>query len=414
MLTNIVVGAGQAGGCAAIAMRRAGFAGRIVLLGDEGALPYERPPLSKEFLSSTNDLGLTHFYEPAAFAAAEIEVVLGVSAEAIDLAAGRLSLSMGGTIPYDSLVLATGSRPRRLQVPGAERARVLRTFRDAVALRSALLPGARVVCIGAGVIGLEIASSARARGCHVTIVDIAATVMSRTLDPGHASAIADLHRRNGVELALENSVAEIGPENVILTNGTRLPADVVVAGIGVERNTALARDAGIVSRRGIITNASGLTTAERIYAAGEVAEFLSLRLGTHTVLETWRHAQDHGALVGRVAAGNAETYEEVLWFWSDQHGVNLQFAGDTTGLAASRVVHRGEYGSSSFASFHIDAHGTVIGAVGHNAGKDIAAALRLIRQRIVISPELLADVGVSIQRIVAEASKARPVINALQ
>lgn len=405
MPTNVVVGAGQAGAHAAIAMRRAGFTGRIVLIGDESALPYERPPLSKAFIASEEEVPLVHFFEPATFAAEGIEVITGVRAEAVDVRASRVMLGFGGEIPFDQLILATGSRPRRLSVPGAELAHTLRTYGDAMSLRARMEPGRRVACIGAGVIGLELASSARARGCEVTVVEVAASVLSRSLDPRLAMLVVNLHERHGVEFAFSSSVEAIEPDGVILGDGRKLAADLVIAGVGVERNLELARQAGIKTNRGILVDASGRTSTPNVLAAGEVAEFQSRQYESFRLLESWRHAQDHGALVGRVAAGLAEEYSEVPWFWSDQYGVNLQFAGDTTGAGSAHVADRGDRGSDSFATFFIDAGGAVVGAVGYNAQKEVAAALRMIRGRLKIPGETLSDQSIPIQRVFAQATK---------
>lgn len=387
-----------------MSMRRAGFAGRVVLIGEESALPYERPPLSKSFITSEEEVPLVHFFEPATFATASIEVVTGVRAEAIDVKAGRLQLDFGGTIPFDKLVLATGSRARLLSLPGAESVHMLRTYADAVQLRDAMSRGKHVVCIGAGVIGLELASSARARGCTVTVVDVAASVLSRSLDPRLAALIRDLHELNGVEFVFSATLEAITSQGVELGDGSLLPADIVVAGIGVERNIGLAQQAGIETHRGIRTDASGVTSVPNVLAAGEVAEFYSHRSSGYVLLESWRHAQDHGSLVGRVAAGIDELYHEVAWSWSDQHGVNLQFAGDTSGHGA-QTVDRGERGSESFSTFFLNANDQVIGALGYNAGKDVTAALRLIRNGTVIPRDLLADSETSMQRLVSQASR---------
>lgn len=405
MAINVVVGAGQAGAHAAIAMRRAGFGGRIVLVGDEGALPYERPPLSKGFIASQEEVPLVHFFEPATFAAEAVEVITGVRAEEIDLGAGRLRLGLGGSIPFDRLVLATGSRPRQLTLPGGERALTLRSYADAMRLRARLMPGEKVVCIGAGVIGLEIASSATARGCSVTVVDVEASAMSRFLEPGLASLVRQLHERRGVEFAFSSSVAAIGPTAVALTDGRMLPADLVVAGVGIVRNIELAAQSGLMTHRGILVDPSGRTSHAQVMAAGEVAEFRSNRLDTHLVLESWRHAQDHGAMVGRVAAGAQEEYEPVPWFWSDQHGVNLQFAGDTSGAGQVQAVDRGDRRSDSFATFFTDADHRVVGAAGFNAPKEVSGALRMIRAGLRIRGDQLSDRSISLQRLVADATK---------
>ena len=196
MQTNLVVGAGRAGTYAAMAMRRAGFAERIVLIGAERAMPYDRPPLSKEFLALQEQQLPTPFFEPAVYEAAAIELMLGVTVDGLDPGAGRVHLSDGSTLSYEALILATGSRPRRLGIPGEQRSVTLRTLADAAELRQAMSPGKRVVCIGAGVIGLEVASSARARGCEVTVIDSAGSVMSRSLDRQLAERVQDLHRRH--------------------------------------------------------------------------------------------------------------------------------------------------------------------------------------------------------------------------
>lgn len=405
MAINVIVGAGQAGAHAAIAMRRAGFSGRIILVGDESALPYERPPLSKGFIASEDEIPLVHFFEPAAFAAESIEVITGVRAEEIDLKSGRLKLAFGGEIPFDQLVLATGSRPRQLSVPGGERALTLRSYADAVQLRARMRPGKNVVCIGAGVIGLEIASSATARGCSVTVIDVEANPMSRSLAPGLASLVRELHERRGVQFEFSASVAEVGPKTVTLTDGRVFFADLVVAGVGIARNIELAERSGLATRRGVLVNASGRTDHARIWAAGEVAEFHSGSLHAHFVLESWRHAQDHGGMVGRVVAGSQEEYEPVPWFWSDQQGVNLQFAGDTTGAGQVQAVERGDRRSDSFATFFTNADYRVVGAVGFNAPKEVSAALRMIRSGLRIPSDQLSNPSISLQRLVAQATK---------
>lgn len=406
MATHIVVGAGQAGAHAAIAMRRAGFGGRIVVVGEESALPYERPPLSKGFIASEEQVPLVHFFEPAVFAAESIEVITGVRVEEIDLGARKVALSFGGGIQFDKLVLATGSRPRRLSVAGGERAHTLRTYGDAVRLREAMRAGMRVVCIGAGVIGLEVASSATARGCAVTVVDVAESALSRSLDPRLAARIEHLHRRQGVEFSFSSSVAAIDASGVALHDGRTLPADLVIAGVGVERNIELAVRAGLATHRGILVDPSGRTQDPEIFAAGEVAEFHSVRLGAPTVLESWRHAQDHGALVGRVAAGAVEEYREVPWFWSDQHGVNLQFAGDTSGRGSVKKVDRGSQDSDSFATFFVSSDEQIVGALCYNAPKEAAAALRMIRGGHKVPHAALSDHSIPIQRLVAQVSRA--------
>lgn len=402
MRTHVVIGAGQAGAHAAVAMRRAGFGGRIVLIGEEASLPYDRPPLSKSFLVAEDEPRLTHFFEPAVFSSLRIEAMVGVKVEAIDLAARRIALAYGGSLDFDALLLATGSRARCLNVPGGERSLTIRTFDDASQLRQRLVAGQSVVCIGAGVIGLEVAAAAQARGCAVSVLDVERTVMSRSLAPELGAVIQRLHQDHGVTFEGAVAVASIEEGRVLLGDGRRLPADTVVCGIGVERNIDLARASGIATRAGILVDAYGRTSADGIYAAGEVAEF-PLTGGTG-VWETWKHAQDHGALVGRVMAGVAKPYSEVPWFWSDQYGVNIQVVGDATGGRAAKVIDRGMRDGPSFCSFCLDTQSRVVGAFGWNAPKEVAAATRMIRRGMAVVPDHLADRSVSLQTVLATSS----------
>lgn len=403
MTTNVVVGAGQAGVHAATAMRRSGVAGRIVLVGEEQSLPYERPPLSKAYLSSPDDIKLDHFYEPGEFSRLDIDVITGVRVESINAAAKTISLTLGGELSYDALILATGSRPRRLQFPGAERALHLRTFDDAELLRSRLAPGVSVLCIGAGVIGLEVAASARQRGCVVTVVDVAETVMGRSLDRAMASRVRELHESRGVRFVLGASVTELNDTHAVLSSGETIAADVVLFGIGVERRTDIARAAGIAVDRGILVDERGRTSEPDIYAAGEVAEFFLGQTGKHQTMESWRHAQDHGAFVGRVVGGTDEDYALSSWFWSDQYDVNLQFVGVTAGNEIATSVRR-PASENADCTFYLDGNDLVIGAIGWNTPKDIMAATRIIAQARPIEAARLADPDVQLRSFVGRSA----------
>ncbi len=392
--THVILGAGQAGAHAAMAMREAGFAGRIVLVGEEPARPYERPPLSKEML--TGDAPPQFFHPEARYGERDITLMLGARAEAIDADAGVVRLADGTSLGYDALLLATGGRARRLDVPGGEAILYLRTLDDARALRARLLGGGRVVCVGAGVIGLEIASSARALGCDVTVIEAGPGVMGRSLTPDFAAHIAALHRANGVELRLGTGIAAIEGGEVVCADGTRIPADLVVAGVGMRRNTELAEAAGVAVENGILVDELGRTSLPGIFAAGDVAAFLHPRLG-RLRQESWRHAQNHGIAVGRAMAGGDAPYDDVPWFWTDQHGTNLQQAG----LAdpALRAVMRGERGGASFAAFHLDGENRVVSATGINAPREIRAAMALIQSGRQVDPVALADPAANLQRI---------------
>lgn len=397
--THVIVGAGQAGSHAAIAMREAGFAGRIVLLGDEPDRPYERPPLSKEMLTAEPEPAPQWFHPEARYAERAIELQLSTRVTAIDRAAGRLHLASGTTLAYDRLLLATGGRARGLALPGGGSVHLLRTLADARRLRRLLVPGARVVCIGAGVIGLEIASAARARGCAVTVLEAGPRPMGRSLTPPFADWLAGLHRAAGVDLHCGVAVEAVEPGRVCCAGGLALPADVVVAGIGMRRNTELAEAAGLEVEGGIVVDAFGCSADPAISAAGDVAAFWHTGYGRRLLLESWRHAQNHGIATGRAMAGQGTPYDEIPWFWSDQHGANLQQAG-LPGEAVRHVL-RGSMQERSFAAFHLDAEGRVCAATGVNAMREVRAAQAMIRAGRPVDPALLADRATNLQRLVA-------------
>jgi NADPH-dependent 2,4-dienoyl-CoA reductase/sulfur reductase-like enzyme len=392
---TVIIGAGQAGGHAAIALRDAGYSGRIVLLGEETERPYERPPLSKQMLMPGEPPPVAYFHPETHYSSRDITLMLGVRATGIDVANARVQLADGPPLAYEHLLLATGGRARRLAVPGAERVLYLRTLEDARRLRPHLSPGARVVCVGAGVIGLEIAASAVGHGCEVTVIEAGPAVMGRFLPPELAAWMAALHRRHGVDLRLGVGVAEITPTHLRLTDGVDLLADLVIAGIGMERNTELAEAAGITLDGGIAVDEFGRTNLPGIYAAGDVAAFWVPRLQRRLRLETWRHAQDHGAAVGRSIAGKGTPYDEIPWFWSDQHGVNLQMAGTADGMVQS--VLRGTMEAPAFSLWLLDAQTHVLGVVAINAPRDVRAGMMLMRAARPVDPARIADTNISPQ-----------------
>ncbi len=400
--TALILGAGQTGAYAAMALRDAGFAGRVVMIGEEAHAPYDRPPLSKAMLTEEPPPAPVAFHDPAKVAERRIELRLGTRAEGIDRAAARVRLHGGQAVGYDRLLIATGGRARRLGLPGGERVLTVRTLEDAAAIRAQLRPGARVVCIGAGVIGLEIASSARARGAEVTVVEAGPGCMGRSLTPEFAAWIEALHRRAGVAFEFGAAIAEITPDAVV-TATARHAADVVIAGIGIVRNTEIAAEAGLAVENGVLVNEYAATADPAVFAAGDVAAFFHPLYGRVLRLEAWRHAQNHGIAAGRAMAGDAKPYDDLPWFWTDQHGVNLQLAGLVD--AAVTTVHRGDPACASFAAFHLDAAGRVVAATGINAPREVRAAQALIPLARPVDAAALANPATNLQRLVADLRK---------
>jgi NADPH-dependent 2,4-dienoyl-CoA reductase/sulfur reductase-like enzyme len=401
--THVIVGAGQAGGWAAVAMREAGFTGRILLLGDEPYPPYERPPLSKTVLTAAAEPPVSWFHTEARIAELEIEPLLGTAVTALDVAGRRIGLADGREIGWDKLLLATGGRARRLAVPGGERALVLRTLDDARAIRARLAGARRVVCIGAGVIGLEIAASARARGALVTVLEAAERPMGRCVSAEGAAFVAGLHRDNGVDLRCGVAVAAIeargdGSEMVLCADGTALAADLVVAGVGMERNLALAEAAGLAIDGGVVVDALTRTSAEDVFAAGDLAAFPHPLFGGRLRLESWRHAQNHGIAAGRAMAGAGTPYDDVPWFWTDQFGVNVQVAG-LPGLAARTVVRIDA--PPVFVAVHLAADDRVVGVTAANAPREIRAGMALIRAARPVDVAQVENAGVALQGLLA-------------
>lgn len=396
--TVAIIGANVAGGSAAFALRDSGFDGRIVLLGAEEHLPYERPPLSKNVLLGTAVPADVELWPAAEYESAEIEVELGVRATALRLGEGSVELDTGAVLPVDKVLLATGSRPRALTgVPGGELAVLLRDLDDALALRERLVPGARIVIVGAGFIGAEVAAAARAHGCEVTVLEVAPLPLQRVLGPEFGRMYTELHRAHEVDVRLGVRIAEIAEHNVVLEGGIAFPADTVVAGIGAEPATELAEAAGILVRDGVVVDAQGRTSVANVFAAGDVATRPSSFVDGPTArLESWQNAQNQAAAVAGAIAGADVAYDEVPWFWSDQYDVNLQLAGSPA--RGTEVVWRGDREGLRCAAYYC-AGGVVQGVVGMNAGRDVRGGMELIARRTAVEAAALADPAVDLRAL---------------
>jgi 3-phenylpropionate/trans-cinnamate dioxygenase ferredoxin reductase subunit len=399
----VIVGAGQAGAWVAITLRDLDPNRPIVLIGDEAHPPYERPPLSKAVLAGKAEIDSAYIRPADYYAANNIELRLGQTVVGIDRAAKFIMFDDGETLDYGTLVLATGARARPLQVPGADLPHVhtLRTVADADRIRPLLAPGKRVVAIGAGFIGLEFAAVATEAGCLVTVLDAAPQAMGRVVDPAVAGAITSGHAGRGVVFRLSVSITaieEVGDRvDVILGDGERLRADIVIAGIGSLPNTWLADQAGLVVDNGILVDALGRTSDLSIFAVGDVTRHFNPLLARSLRLESWQNAQNQGIAVAKVIAGSNEPYAELPWFWSDQYDTNFQIVGVPESW--DRVVWRGEPASGKFTACYMVGDRVVCANTMNNA-RDIRFLKQLILSGKPVSDAALADPSTSLAALV--------------
>jgi len=400
--TIVIVGAGQAGGWAAQTLRQEGFTGSIALVGDERHYPYERPPLSKAVLSGAAPAGSTFLMKPEAFEKLDLDWRPGVRATSIDREARQLRLSTDEGIGYDKLILCTGGRARTTNLPGADLAGLftLRTIDDAAALSKVLMPGKRMVVVGGGWIGLEVAATARSKGVEVTVVELMTRLCERTVPPEISRYLSRLHSGHGVRLMLGAGVAGFtsnaeGLPVVALADGRELSCDAVVVGIGMIPNDAIARDAGLACDGGILVDARCRTSDPRILAAGDVAAWHCEWAGRRMRLESWQNAQEQGIAAARSALGVEVVHQPLPWFWSDQYDVNLQIYGIADPF--HRAVVRGDLESDSFVLFYLD-EDRVRSAMGPNAARDLRFARRLIESRKRVDPQRLADTSIAMSK----------------
>jgi 3-phenylpropionate/trans-cinnamate dioxygenase ferredoxin reductase component len=384
-------------------MRQAGFTGRILLIGEEPWRPYERPPLSKAVLTDEPEPPIAYFHAADRYAEQGIELLLGSEVTEVDSEAHRIRLRDGQSLPYDRLLLTVGGRARHLPIPGGEKALYLRTIEDARLIRARLASARRVVCIGAGVIGLEIASSARARGADVTVLEGLPGAMGRSVSPEGARFVETLHRNAHVALhfgvivdAIEDDPA--GGLRVACRGAEEFAGDVVIAGVGMQRNLPLAETAGLTLEGGIVVDELGRTSAPDIYAAGDVTAFRHPLFDRRLRLESWRHAQNHGIAVGKAMCGDTTPYDDIPWFWTDQHGVNLQVAG--LPADATETLVRANSPPNVFTAVHLGEDGSVIGVTAANNPREIRAGQALIKSRQPVDRQALADPTVPLQRLI--------------
>jgi 3-phenylpropionate/trans-cinnamate dioxygenase ferredoxin reductase subunit len=392
----VIVGASYAGLNAAASARTAGYEGAVVLLGDEPRMPYQRPPLSKEFLKGAMSAAQLMLRPATFYEANAIEVRQGHRAVGIDRKNKQVTLHSGEHLPYDKLILATGCRPRMLAVPGADAAGIhyLRTMDDALLIAQRAESSREVVIVGGGFIGLEIAASLRLRGQAVGVVEAQPRLLARAMPALLSDHVRRRHEREGVTFHFGAQIASFQVASghvtgVVLTDGTQLRADLVVVGVGVLPNQELAEHAGLACANGILVDEFARTSDESIFAAGDCTSHPNAYFsGERVRLECVQNAIDQGRVAGSNAAGSAVAYSSPPWFWSDQYDMKLQGAGFSTG--ADRHVVRGSMGDEAFSVFHYRGD-RLMGVDSINKPGEHMAARKLLAAGVPLAEAQAAD-----------------------
>ncbi|MGQ0680229.1 MAG: NAD(P)/FAD-dependent oxidoreductase [Actinomycetota bacterium] len=392
----VIAGAGLAGVSAAAALRKEGFDGAITIVGAEPEPPYDRPPLSKQYLRGEKSFDKILLRPDDFYAANDIELLPGLRVTRIDVDNKVVDLQGQEEVPYDRLLIATGSRNRVLNVPGAglEGVLDLRTVADASRIRTEIGAGKRAVLVGMGFIGSEVAASLIGLGVGVSVLETLPVPFGPVLGEQVGRAIEQLHRDHGVEVrtgeAVEGFEGSHRVEAVRLAGGATIDCDFALVGIGVVPRTELAEAAGIEVNNGIVVDACCRTSAPDVFAAGDVARHFHPIAGRHLRVEHWQNALKQGEAAARNMIGMPGEYTEVHWFWSDQYDCNIQYTGFHGPW--DHLVVRGSIEERKFTGFYLES-GKVTGAVAMNNGRDLRRAKELVRASVAVDPELLADPG---------------------
>ncbi len=402
----VIVGASLAGANAAQALRAEGYSGSLTLIGAEQDRPYERPPLSKDFLMGKTGRDKLFVHPAEWYGEHDVELRLGTTVTALDPGAHQISLAGGERLGYGRLLLATGAAPRRIDVPGADLDGVyyLRTVGDSERIRAAFAQAGRVVVIGAGWIGLEAAAAAREAGRAVTVLETAELPLLRVLGREVAEVFAGLHAEHGVDLRFGVQVAEItgaggSVAGVRLADGAVVPADVVVVGIGAGPSTGLAEAAGIATDNGVVTDAGLRTSAPDVFAAGDVASAFHPRFGRHIRVEHWDNAINQAKAAGLAMTGQEVSYDRLPYFFTDQYDLGMEYVGHVAPGGYQRVVFRGDVPGREFIAFWLDEDGRVLAGMNVTIWDVNEAIGELIRAGRPVSPEALADPAAALESL---------------
>jgi 3-phenylpropionate/trans-cinnamate dioxygenase ferredoxin reductase subunit len=399
--TFVIVGASLAGGVAAATLREDGFDGDIVLIGAEPQPPYERPPLSKQYLRGETPFEKALVRPVGFYEQNRIETLFGIRATRVDPRHQVVELDTGRSLPYGKLLIASGVRNRRPPIPGLDLEGVydLRSIADADALRAQISPGRRAAVIGMGFIGCEVAASLRQKGVEVVGIDPLPTPLFRVLGREVGQVMAAVHRDHGVDTMFEDAVTRFEGdgrvERVITKRGRRVDCEFAVVGVGVEPVIDFIAESGIETDNGILVDEYCRTSVDGIYAAGDVANHYHPVFGRRMRVEHWQNAMLQGAAAARSMLGKGKPYDAVHWFWSDQYDVNLQYGGFHQEF--DQIVVRGDLDARKFLAFYLTQE-RIDAVVALNRGKDLRRVMPLIKARETVDPRQLADEGVDLRR----------------
>jgi len=399
----VIVGAGHASGQVVATLRQKKFDGNICLIGEESYLPYQRPPLSKKYLAGELPAERLHFKADVFYDEPNIDVHLNTTVEHIDRSQKTVRSDTGTEFPYDILVLSLGAHPRHVDLPGVELAGVhyLRTIQDVDAIREQIGPGCRLVIVGAGYIGLEVAAVAAQLGLDVTVVEMLGRVMSRVVSEQVSEFYQKVHTDHGVKLLLSTGIKDFSGDGnvhaVDLSDGTRIAADLVIIGIGVVPNTDLAADAGLEVSNGILVDDHCRTSDPDIYAVGDCTFHPNDVLGYQVRLESVHNALEQAKTAARNICGEDQRYAQVPWFWSDQYDLKLQIAGLSQDY--DQTIIRGDPADRCFSCLYLN-NGRLIAVDAINRPKDFMQSKKLIADHAVIEASLLADSDLELKEMV--------------
>ena len=400
--TFVIIGASLTGGTAAATLRQDGFDGDVILIGEEPHPPYERPPLSKQYLRGEVPFDKAMVRPAGFYEEHRIDARFGVAATRVNPAERKVDVTTGGSVHYDKLLIATGVRNRRPPIPGLDLPNIfsLRTVDDADVIRTQIAPGRRAAVVGMGFIGCEVAASLRQKGVDVVCIDPSPAPLFRVLGEQVGHVMSAVHHEHGVGTFFNDRVTrfegEGRVERVVTKSGRRIDCDLAVVGVGVEPVVDFATSSGLAISNGILVDEYCETNVAGIYAAGDVANHYHPVFERRMRVEHWQNAMQQGAAAARSMLGKRQPYDPVHWFWSDQYDVNLQYAGSHQ--ASEQLVVRGDLEARNFIAFYLN-QGCIDAVVALNRGKDVRRVMPLIKARRSVDPRQLVDEDVDLRGI---------------